>query len=193
LSLLRRRRARGPRLQEEEDGPPRPMAVAVRRTTGTGCVEEEASFPVPSGADDRASGGDPRQLDVGVELTRPWYRTARPSARHEAVSAPGPIRTADLSLRRRALYPLSYGRLCLQTDASLCSSRLLGGGFCAPFAQSLTQTSVRSALNEGAELGDLVLVTTHRLSIDREYEPRIGVTHLRAGAYGSDRKVSRRL
>jgi hypothetical protein len=25
-------------------------------------------------------------------------------------SAPGPIRTADLSLRRRALYPLSYGR-----------------------------------------------------------------------------------
>ncbi len=26
------------------------------------------------------------------------------------MSAPGPIRTADLSLRRRALYPLSYGR-----------------------------------------------------------------------------------
>src|ERR1700726_3420475 len=26
------------------------------------------------------------------------------------LSAPGPIRTADLSLRRRALYPLSYGR-----------------------------------------------------------------------------------
>src|SRR4029077_7389094 len=26
-------------------------------------------------------------------------------------SAPGPIRTADLSLRRRALYPLSYGRV----------------------------------------------------------------------------------
>src|SRR5438105_6316170 len=28
------------------------------------------------------------------------------------LSAPGPIRTADLSLRRRALYPLSYGREC---------------------------------------------------------------------------------
>jgi hypothetical protein len=28
----------------------------------------------------------------------------------ENLSAPGPIRTADLSLRRRALYPLSYGR-----------------------------------------------------------------------------------
>ncbi len=29
----------------------------------------------------------------------------------ENPDAPGPIRTADLSLRRRALYPLSYGRL----------------------------------------------------------------------------------
>jgi hypothetical protein len=28
----------------------------------------------------------------------------------EFVSAPGKIRTCDLSLRRRALYPLSYGR-----------------------------------------------------------------------------------
>jgi hypothetical protein len=28
----------------------------------------------------------------------------------ENLSAPGKIRTCDLSLRRRALYPLSYGR-----------------------------------------------------------------------------------
>ena len=31
-------------------------------------------------------------------------------ARAAKTYAPGPIRTADLSLRRRALYPLSYGR-----------------------------------------------------------------------------------
>jgi hypothetical protein len=38
--------------------------------------------------------------------------TAQPvnGAGVESPSAPGPIRTADLSLRRRALYPLSYGR-----------------------------------------------------------------------------------
>ena len=29
----------------------------------------------------------------------------------QTTSAPGVIRTRDLSLRRRALYPLSYGRL----------------------------------------------------------------------------------
>jgi hypothetical protein len=32
------------------------------------------------------------------------------SARHPSVSAPGTIRTCDLPLRRRTLYPLSYGR-----------------------------------------------------------------------------------
>jgi hypothetical protein len=37
-------------------------------------------------------------------------------------SAPGPIRTADLSLRRRALYPLSYGRRSPSLRAERASS-----------------------------------------------------------------------
>ena len=50
------------------------------------------------------------------------------------VSAPGPIRTADLSLRRRALYPLSYGRLCLQIGTLWCCVGRSGSGLCVPFA-----------------------------------------------------------
>jgi hypothetical protein len=96
----------------------------------------------------------------------------------EFLSAPGPIRTADLSLRRRALYPLSYGRLCLQTGTFVWRRRAVTSGVCVPFGQSFAHASVRSALDEGAVLGDLVLVATHRLSIDLECEPRIGVTHL---------------
>src|SRR5437879_1508276 len=140
---------------------------------------------------DAAAGRRPAGVRSAARLVDATVRLRRRPSRSRAicrefVSAPGPIRTADLSLRRRALYPLSYGRLCLQTGASLCCSRLLGDGFCAPFAPSLAQTSVRSALNEGAELGDLVLVATHRLSIDLEYEPRIVVTRLRDHAVAPD-------
>ena len=35
---------------------------------------------------------------------------ARPEPRPAGSHAPGRIRTSDLALRRRALYPLSYGR-----------------------------------------------------------------------------------
>ncbi len=36
--------------------------------------------------------------------------TAQPGNLHFSYYAPGWIRTSDLALRRRALYPLSYGR-----------------------------------------------------------------------------------
>ena len=47
-------------------------------------------------------------------------------------NAPGPIRTADLSLRRRALYPLSYGRRLPDSTGVCCLSAFASGAARAP-------------------------------------------------------------
>ena len=62
-----------------------------------------------------AAGSPQVALEEGLERTIEWYRDhpeARPGRRAARAerSAPGRIRTCGLPLRRRALYPLSYGR-----------------------------------------------------------------------------------
>ena len=47
-------------------------------------------------------------LREGSTLANPWFPREPPPQGVE--DAPGMIRTCDLSLRRPALYPLSYGR-----------------------------------------------------------------------------------
>jgi hypothetical protein len=57
--------------------------------------------------------GREHRKKVGVargKLVSPVKRALRPRA-EEQCDAPGRIRTSDLALRRRALYPLSYGRV----------------------------------------------------------------------------------
>ncbi|MEA2200699.1 MAG: hypothetical protein QOI89_1295 [Solirubrobacteraceae bacterium] len=60
----------------------------------------------------------------------------RQSEMPENSSAPGKIRTCDLSLRRRALYPLSYGRRRRRDDASP-APQLIAGEMCQANAPAL--------------------------------------------------------
>ena len=78
----------------------------------------------------RAVAAPGRDLGGGCEDRvgrRPCERRPTPDARAGELlhpSAPGRIRTCDLSLRRRALYPLSYGRLRLQPTVCDPSDRM---------------------------------------------------------------------
>jgi MFS transporter, CP family, cyanate transporter len=70
--------------------------------------------PLPSGGRWREAGlaGSLAERAESGALGRARLGRARPSAAGEAGNdAPGRIRTCDLALRRRALYPLSYGRV----------------------------------------------------------------------------------
>src|SRR5262245_41121571 len=58
---------------------------------------------------DAAGAADSERSNGPVLPRSNWSRTRL--RRAKKWSAPGVIRTRDLSLRRRALYPLSYGRL----------------------------------------------------------------------------------
>src|ERR1700709_957970 len=75
-------------------------------------------------------------------------------------SAPGKIRTCDLSLRRRALYPLSYGRLRLQTGGFWYFDGRSDSGLCVTSAH---RGPVRTC--KGTSLGRPALIAAHRLSI----------------------------
>src|SRR5215212_1633992 len=83
------------------------------------CVPSPQSNRIRSAPRRSSSAGRPRRA-VGTEPAVPAKKSERSigdsGRRTEGFDAPGRIRTCDLSLRRRALYPLSYGRL---TSSSL--------------------------------------------------------------------------
>ena len=54
---------------------------------------------------------EPSAIDPGRVVERYDERVGGVPERGKQLDAPGTNRTCDLSLRRRALYPLSYGRL----------------------------------------------------------------------------------
>ena len=66
-----------------------------------------------------------RDADLWLSYAAPEIEWL-PAGMVENPSAPGPIRTADLSLRRRALYPLSYGRRRRRED-DVPASQLTAG------------------------------------------------------------------
>ena len=89
------------------------VAVTVKVPPGLTLVGDELMLTVHSSAFRDGSGArheHESQCDHRCEAT-PHARKVR--QRRDGVSrcdAPGRIRTSDLALRRRALYPLSYGR-----------------------------------------------------------------------------------